>query len=929
MSVDIFRRRLISSGLLSEEDLRTFLNDLPAAKRPTDAAGLANTLIRSGNLTEYQARQLMQGKTKSLVFGNYVVFDKIGEGGMGVVLKARHRRMDRIVAVKVLPEEAMKSQEAVERFYREVKAAARLSHPNVVTAYDADEHEGTHYFVMEYVEGQDLAHLGHQRGPLPLAESLDYILQAARGLEYAHSQGIIHRDIKPGNLLLDGSGTVKILDMGLARFEQAAETSAADRLTRSGQTMGTAGYMAPEQAEDTHQADHRADIYSLGCSLYRLLTNKAMYSGDTIVQILLAHRDQPIPSLRDERPDVPEQLDHVYEKMVAKRPENRYQSMTEAISALEPCLQAVPAGAADAPTETYQAGERSDSNLKTFLNQFSPGGETIRQQADMETGAAPQPAAATGRSSLPWWLYAGISAVVVFAIVLALAFLGSGGGQHQGQVAQTPVEPETDAGPAGITTRTIKGEVKRLTWDDLGTRAAAQLMAMVIDPANGEDCVAGGLLALVSRDRAAAERLFEQARDAGVDVSVQFAAVATSTLTEANQLLSQNEFSKAVTLLENLHAKYADLSWMTANRETIDAALVAGRKGIREQEAEVLYSKAVKLLAEQALFDLRDIVVKLRQDYADCKIVLNSARTPSFEELEATVEEVGARLTVRLDGKGDFTKIQDAIDAAKPNSLIQIEDNGPYEERVIVRKDGLTLRGAHGRWPLIASSKNTGELHDLVTIEASGVSVQRCLIIHTNPAGSAPRALIATGDGLLLQHTFAYLPDTMGVSIRGFSCQPATLNECIFLSNFTETQPGLKAENCLFLGHAGNCCRIEKPGELHFCTISLDGPLTLGQPSSVVHNSVLATAVSEKPGHRLINCLLHTAANPEIMTLENVKVATVAFRNPANLDYRLVPGSPGTGMAIDGGDIGVRYTPEMIELCRIALELRAKGVIKF
>ncbi len=214
MDLERFARLLLRSGLVSSEQLEPFLH-----ARPRDAQTLARELIRSAKLTEYQAKAVLQGKSKGLVFGNYVVLDQIGAGGMGVVLKARHRKMDRIVAVKVLPEKMLKSPEAVDRFYREVKAAARLSHPNIVTAYDADEVAGTHYFVMEYVEGRDLADVVKKRGRLPIDEAIDYILQAARGLQYAHERGIVHRDIKPANLLLDDSGTIKILDMGLARFE--------------------------------------------------------------------------------------------------------------------------------------------------------------------------------------------------------------------------------------------------------------------------------------------------------------------------------------------------------------------------------------------------------------------------------------------------------------------------------------------------------------------------------------------------------------------------------------------------------------------------------------------------------------------------------------------------------------------------------------
>ena len=224
------------------------------SKRPKDVQQLAQVLVQHGKLTKYQAQAVYQGKTKGLVFGQYVVLDKLGEGGMGVVLKAQHRRMDRLVAIKVLSSAAMKQAGAVERFHREVKAAAKLSHPNIVTAYDADEHQGMHYLAMEYVEGKDLATIVKERGPLGVREAVDCILQAARGLQYAHGEGIVHRDIKPGNLLLDKKGTVKILDMGLARIAGAdAAMGGPERLTTTGQVMGTCDYMSPEQAFDSHE----------------------------------------------------------------------------------------------------------------------------------------------------------------------------------------------------------------------------------------------------------------------------------------------------------------------------------------------------------------------------------------------------------------------------------------------------------------------------------------------------------------------------------------------------------------------------------------------------------------------------------------------------------------------------------------------------
>lgn len=330
-----FIARLAESGLMSAEELSSFRRGLPLDQQPTDAQAFAQTLVEEGKLTEYQATAICRGDSLGLAFGEYVILERLGQGGMGIVLKARHKRMDRLVALKMLPVAAMSSVDAIERFYREVKAAAKLHHPNIVTAYDAGEREGIPYLAMEYVEGQDLATVVKQRGPLPVPLAIDWILQAARGLQYAHDQGIIHRDIKLANLLLDNQGTVKILDMGLARIVGAAADEALDRITWANDVMGTYGYMAPEQAESTRRADHRADIYSLGCSLHRLLTCEPIYRSETPVGMALAHREAPVPSLCAARADVPPPLDAIFQKMVAKRPEDRYQSMAEVVAEFE------------------------------------------------------------------------------------------------------------------------------------------------------------------------------------------------------------------------------------------------------------------------------------------------------------------------------------------------------------------------------------------------------------------------------------------------------------------------------------------------------------------------------------------------------------------------------------------------------------------
>ena len=294
-------------------------------KRADDAAD--ETFGEAGYLSAEE-------RSKHQVIGEYTLLEELGGGGMGRVFRAVHRKLDRQVALKLLPQSLVQSPESVQRFHREVQVLARLSHPNIVAVHDAGTADGTHFYVMDLIEGDDLARLVEEHGPMPAEQALDCILQAARGLEYAHAQGIVHRDIKPSNLILDHDGTVKILDLGIARVQPQAE-QAHDDLTRTGCVLGTVDYMPPEQALDTRRADHRADIYSLGCTLYYLLTGQPVYGGDTVMERLVAHREHRIPSLKDACPAAPEWLNGVFQRMVAKKPRHRYQSVTEVISALE------------------------------------------------------------------------------------------------------------------------------------------------------------------------------------------------------------------------------------------------------------------------------------------------------------------------------------------------------------------------------------------------------------------------------------------------------------------------------------------------------------------------------------------------------------------------------------------------------------------
>lgn len=329
-TVSDFMKAAADSGILTADSLEEFLRGVePGA----DASMLAQRLVAAGRLTSFQASSICGGGAPSLVIGPYVVLDLLGSGGMGVVYKAEHRTMRRIVALKVIAPTVLQSPAAVRRFAREVQATARLDHPNIVTAFDAGEIDGVHYLVMQCVEGKTLAEIVREAGPQPVERVVGWVVQAARGLAFAHEQGVVHRDVKPGNLLVDTRGAVKILDMGLASLGSLDPPR--DQLTASGQIMGTVDYMAPEQAMDTRHADARSDVYSLGVTLWYLLTGRLLFTGETAVNRMMAHIHAPPPTLGSVCGPLPPGLEAVFQRMVAKNPSDRFQSMQDVIASLE------------------------------------------------------------------------------------------------------------------------------------------------------------------------------------------------------------------------------------------------------------------------------------------------------------------------------------------------------------------------------------------------------------------------------------------------------------------------------------------------------------------------------------------------------------------------------------------------------------------
>ena len=394
---------LTAAGILSPDEATQFDREIAVG-----AEALLERLVADGRITQYQADKFLAGKASDIYFGDYVVQEELGRGGMGTVLLARHRRMEREVAIKVLPVTILESETAVARFYQEVKVAAQLTHNNIVHAYDAREHHGFHYLVMEYVRGHDLAKVLEQLGAIPVHMALDYVEQVAQGLEYAHRKGVVHRDIKPSNLLLDDEGVVKILDMGLARIGRGIGQEESMHLTTTGQVMGTVEYMSPEQAEDTRVADARSDIYSLGCTLYRLVTGQSPFGRDTVVKTILAHRESPIPLMATGTDPTLPILNPLFQRMVAKKPEDRFQTASELLAEIrntrerlsqpfDPSLeQSSEPNVVSVDSPTIMPG--SDKNLEAQVHETT---QPHLSQAAIESTPSSNPYVAPGGVGMP------------------------------------------------------------------------------------------------------------------------------------------------------------------------------------------------------------------------------------------------------------------------------------------------------------------------------------------------------------------------------------------------------------------------------------------------------------------------------------------------------------------------------------------------
>jgi serine/threonine-protein kinase len=357
-SRDEFVDRLGETGLLNADQWDHLTTQL--LSQFDDLRGLARELLNRNWLTAFQINQIVRRQGNRLVVGPYVVLERLGKGGMGQVFKAQHRFLNRLVALKVIRKKLFSSAEARQRFEQEIHLAAQLSHPHVVLAYDGGMAAGVPYLAMEYVEGTSLGKLVERTGPLPVQQACDFIRQAASGLQHGYKRGLVHRDIKPSNLLLQTHGSVvKVADWGLARLRDLENPHQDRRLTRIGKTVGTCGFLAPEQGLNSRQADIRADLYSLGCTFYYLVTGQLPFPLERkLSEYLDQARKEPLP-LAQLCPDLPDTVTQIIRKLMALLPEDRYQTPAELADALEP-LVALPVQPA---ASAVAGGQQAEPNV--------------------------------------------------------------------------------------------------------------------------------------------------------------------------------------------------------------------------------------------------------------------------------------------------------------------------------------------------------------------------------------------------------------------------------------------------------------------------------------------------------------------------------------------------------------------------------------
>ncbi len=426
-SIKAYFELLNKSNLLSKEQL---IQARDAVQNYAEPRGLAKWLVKRGWLTDWQTQQLLTGHHR-LILGKYKLLEIIGQGGMGAVLKAEQSPVKRFVALKVMAKELLSDENAISRFQREIQLAASLNHPNIVAALDAGLIGDRYFLVMEFVQGRDLKKWLLKHGPLPISWSCEVVRQVALGLQHAHERGMVHRDIKPSNLIVSvnldtGDPHVKIMDFGLSRV--VSENSNDGTLTRTGIIMGSPDYIAPEQAISAKDADIRADLFSLGCTLFHMLTGQVPFPGNSVMEKLMSRATVEPPRVSSLRSEVPAALDELVAKLLKREPRERFQTPGELADWLATLDLEASAATQEPAEETADEGLETvvlygtDDTLSAFLGQLS----TQSPDGSSSDGGSSKSVSARAKTQPSWWLASAIAAICVIGVLLLLAAMSVG-----------------------------------------------------------------------------------------------------------------------------------------------------------------------------------------------------------------------------------------------------------------------------------------------------------------------------------------------------------------------------------------------------------------------------------------------------------------------------------------------------------------------
>lgn len=431
--LNTFAAHLKRSQLIPLEPLKALLGEFRAAtheagKKMSDQTidDLCQFLIQRQAITAWQATKLKEKKSRGFQLGKYTLLDRLGAGGMSIVYLAENRLLSQKRALKVLPKSRVENSSYLARFYKEAQAAAKLDHPNIVKTYDIDHQDDQHFMVMEYVKGHDLSRWVKENGPLELNVALNYLKQAAIALSHAHQNGLIHRDVKPGNFLIAPKQQLKLLDLGLAKSDS---DSASLTMMHNETIMGTADYLSPEQALDSHQVDHRTDIYSLGGTLYFMLAGHPPFPEGTIAQRLAKHQSvnpTPLSQLRD---DCPQAVSDLCQWLMEKNVERRCQNCSEVVNWVgqwESSLPVEPTAPTVAPaTPTLEDSDKAPPSTArpSTAEPVEAGADTVQIQVSTDRPATPVKRAVRPRPSSgpqPMFLLGGLLVVLFLAAMFLI-----------------------------------------------------------------------------------------------------------------------------------------------------------------------------------------------------------------------------------------------------------------------------------------------------------------------------------------------------------------------------------------------------------------------------------------------------------------------------------------------------------------------------